>query len=340
MPKFLILRFSSIGDVVLTTPVIRCLKQQLPEAIVHFATKKSYKTLVENNSYIDQYFLLDKSDDELIEQLKAEKYDYVIDLHHNIRTLKIKWKLGVKSFSFDKLNFQKWLLVNLRWLTKASFMPEIHIVDRYLKTVESFGVKNDGKGLDYFIPEKDIFELNLSRNIFRFPIANNENTPNTNVNYTVYAIGGQHFTKKLPINKMVQLAKSIKMPLVLVGGPEDFEQGEELIRKLAADFWPGLVINTCGKCNLNQSASIIEKSEIVYTHDTGMMHVAAALKKKVISIWGNTVPEFGMYPYATEYEVIENKNLSCRPCSKIGFDKCPKGHFKCMNSLDFNLIEF
>ena len=154
-------------------------------------------------------------------------------------------------------------------------------------------------------------------------------------NYAVYAIGGQHFTKKLPVHKMVELVKTIKIPTVLVGGPEDFEKGEELIQMLHASFWPGAVINMCGKCNLNQSASIIEKANIVYTHDTGMMHVAAALKKKVISIWGNTIPEFGMYPYATEYEVIENKNLSCRPCSKIGFDKCPKGHFRCMEGLEF-----
>ena len=155
MPKFLILRFSSIGDIVLTTPVIRCLKLQVPNVVVHYATKKSYKTLVENNPYIDKYFLLESSDDELIRQLKAEKYDYIIDLHHNIRTLKIKWKLGVKSFGFDKLNWQKWLLVNL----KIGKLPDIHIVDRYLLTVESFGVKNDGEGLDYFIPEKDKFKI-------------------------------------------------------------------------------------------------------------------------------------------------------------------------------------
>jgi ADP-heptose:LPS heptosyltransferase len=318
MPKFLILRFSSIGDIILTTPIIRCLKKQVPDAIVHFATKKSYKTLVENNPYIDKYFLLENSDNELISQLKLEKYDFIIDLHHNIRTLKIKWKLGVKSFSFDKLNFKKWLLVNFR----INKLPDIHIVDRYLKTVESFGVKKDNLGLDYFIPEKDEFHIvGLDKSILD--------------NYAVYAIGGQHFTKKLPVNKMAQLCKSIKIPIVLVGGPEDFEKGEELILKLRNSFWPGAVINFCGKCNLNQSASIVKNASIVYTHDTGMMHVAAALKKKVISIWGNTIPEFGMYPYATDYEVIENKNLSCRPCSKIGFAKCPKGHFKCMEELEF-----
>ncbi|MES2794626.1 MAG: glycosyltransferase family 9 protein [Bacteroidota bacterium] len=337
MPKFLILRFSSIGDIVLTTPVIRCLKQQVADAEVHYATKKSYKTLVENNPYVDQYFLLDKSDNELINQLKKEKYDYVIDLHHNIRTLKIKWKLGVKSYSFDKLNFKKWLLVNFTFpkfighyfsfvnsVGKINQMPPVHIVDRYLKTVESFGVVNDNIGLDYFIPDKDEFKIGGMGKV------NFEN-------YAVYAIGGQHETKKLPINKMVELCKTIQIPIVLIGGPEDFEKGEELILTLRNSFWPGALINMCGKCNLNQSASIIQKAAIVYTHDTGMMHVAAALKKKVISIWGNTVPAFGMYPYQTDYELIENNNLNCRPCSKIGFDQCPKDHFNCMNSLEFKV---
>jgi ADP-heptose:LPS heptosyltransferase len=318
MAKFLILRFSSIGDIVLTTPVVRCLKQQVADAEVHFATKKAYKSLVENNTYIDKYFLLDTSDDQLISELKNEKYDYIIDLHHNIRTLKIKWKLGVKSYSFDKLNFKKWLLVNF----SINNMPNIHIVDRYLATLKSFGLVNDNKGLDYFIPDQDQYQIaGFDKKILE--------------NYAVYAIGGQHETKKLPLSKMTELCRTIKMPIVLIGGPEDFEKGEELIMKLRVAFWPGLIINFCGKCNLNQSASIMSKAEVVYTHDTGMMHVAAALKKKVIAIWGNTVPEFGMYPYQTDFVSIENKTISCRPCSKIGYSKCPKGHFHCMEKLEF-----
>ena len=314
MTKFLIIRFSSIGDIVLTTPVIRCLKQQYPDAEVHYVTKKSYKTLLENNPYIDKVFTLEKSLNDLVNQLKSEEYDYVIDLHNNLRTRIIKFRLGVKSFSFDKLNFQKWILVKF----KKDIMPKVHIVDRYMKTVESLGVKNDNKGLDYFIPEKDDLPLEWLPEAFQNK-------------YAVYAIGGQHETKKMPLHKMVELCKTIKLPLVLIGGKEDTVISEQL--SVISNDNP--IFDACGKMNLNQSASIIQKAEIVYTHDTGMMHVAAALKKKVISIWGNTVPEFGMYPYQTSFEIIENKNLQCRPCSKIGYDKCPAGHFKCMNDLKF-----
>ena len=315
MTKFLIIRFSSIGDIVLTTPVVRCLKQQYPNAEVHYATKKAYKTLLENNPYIDKIYTLEKNLNDLVKQLKSEDYDYIIDLHNNLRTSIIKFRLGVKSFSFDKLNFQKWIFVKF----KKNIMPNVHIVDRYLKTVESLGVKNDNQGLDYFIPEKDEMPLEWLPENFR-------------IGYAVYAIGGQHETKKLPLSKMIELCQTIKLPLVLVGGKEDEVIGEQL--SVSSKNNP--IFDTCGKMSLNQSASIIQKATIVYTHDTGMMHVAAALKKKVISIWGNTIPAFGMYPYQTEFEVIENKELNCRPCSKIGYSKCPLGHFKCMNELEFS----
>ena len=329
MTKFLILRFSSIGDIVLTTPVIRCLKQQYPDAEVHYATKKSYQSLLENNPYVDKVFVLEKSLNDLISKLKSERYDYIIDLHNNLRTtiLKLRLKsplslgevsgrptLRVKCFKFDKLNFQKWILVKF----KKNIMPNVHIVDRYMKTVESLGVKNDNKGLDYFIPEQDEMPLDWLPENFRN-------------GYAVYAIGGQHETKKLPFPKMIELCKTIQLPLVLIGGKED----AVISYQLSVNSKTIPIFDTCGKCNLNQSASIIKNASIIYTHDTGMMHVAAALKKKVISIWGNTVPAFGMYPYQTDFEVIEHPDLHCRPCSKIGYEKCPLGHFKCMNELKF-----
>ncbi len=311
MPKFLILRFSSIGDIILTTPVIRCLKQQVPQAVLHFATKKQNKFLLEHNPYIDKLHLLEQSDALLIQQLKAENFDYIIDLHHNMRTLRIKWALGKKSLSFNKLNWQKWLLVNL----KINKMPPIHIVDRYMATVERLGVVHDDKGLDYFIPSKDSYSIKELHER----------------NYVLYAIGGQHATKKLPVHKMVQLCQTIKEPIVLVGGPEDMPAGEALQKALKNKE----IYNTCGQINMNQSASLAQKASLVYTHDTGMMHVAAALQKRIISIWGNTVPAFGMYPYRTDYQVVENNTISCRPCSKIGYKACPKGHFKCMEDLVF-----
>src|SRR4051812_37393796 len=144
--KFLIIRFSSIGDIVLTTPVIRCLKQQVAGAEVHYLTKRGFKAVLENNPYIDKLHLLGDDLDETILQLQRENFDYIIDLHKNLRTLKVKRGLNkVKSVSFNKLNIQKWFLTAF----KINMLPTVHIVDRYLQTIKKFGVENDGKGLDY-----------------------------------------------------------------------------------------------------------------------------------------------------------------------------------------------
>src|SRR6202789_728000 len=146
--KFLIIRFSSIGDIVLTTPVVRCLKKQVVTAEVHYLTKASVKPILEANPYIDKIHCLGDDLDAVIGTLRSEDFDYVIDLHHNLRTWKVKRGLGKQAFSFDKLNIEKWWYTNFKW----NRMPAVHIVDRYMETVAGFGIKNDGAGLDYFIP--------------------------------------------------------------------------------------------------------------------------------------------------------------------------------------------
>ncbi len=320
MPKFLIIRFSSIGDIVLTTPVIRCLKKQLPGANVHFLTKESFATLVENNPYIDKVHVLAHSRETMVHELKQEGYDFIIDLHHNLRTLRLKKELGVKSFSFNKLNIQKWVYTNLKW----NLMPGLHIVDRYMETVKSFGIENDQEGLDYFIPEKD--EVNLKD----IPVSHL-------AGYIGIVIGAAHNTKKLPVEKLKELCSKIDHPIILLGGKEDAENGS-----LIASVDPVKIYTACGKFKLNESADLIRKAKLIITHDTGLMHIAAAFKKPIISVWGNTVPEFGMTPYYGKEEIPNSKfqilNLRCRPCSKIGFDKCPKGHFKCMKEISTESI--
>lgn len=330
--KILVIRFSSIGDIVLTTPVVRALKTQLDDTEVHFCTKIQYKNLVASNPYIDRVHLLEKDLSTLVSQLKAEKFDFIVDLHNNLRTRIIKTRLSRPSKAFDKLNWEKWLIVNF----KVNKLPNVHIVDRYMDTVATLGIKKDALGLDYFIPEKDEVER--------------EWLPETHrKEYVAFAIGGQLETKKLPLNRMIELCDKINKPIIVLGGKEDIENGEKLEdffnrkhekedqkKPLEALGKKALIYNACGKFNLNQSASIIKGASYVFTHDTGLMHIAAALKKNIFSIWGNTIPEFGMYPYQTKFTILENKKLDCRPCSKIGFDKCPKGHFKCMNDIIFD----
>lgn len=311
----LVIRFSSIGDIVLTSPVIRCLKEQVKDLELHYLTKKSFEQVLSANPFIDKLHFLEDSLQNCISELKKEKFDYIIDLHHNFRTLIIKKSIGAPAKSFDKLNWQKWLLVNF----KKNSLPNIHIVDRYLETVKFLGVKNDNKGLNYFLNgEYKIEEL----------------LPSTHHKYIALVIGAQHGTKRMPVERIIELAQGIKQAIVLLGGTEDAERGE-LITKNAGNH----VFNACGKFKLDQSAFLVKMAEKVISHDTGLMHIAAAFKKPILSIWGNTVPEFGMYPYLVDESFIfEVKNLKCRPCSKIGHKSCPKGHFKCMNDIKIKEI--
>ncbi|GAC1451150.1 MAG: glycosyltransferase family 9 protein [Chitinophagaceae bacterium] len=316
--KFLIIRFSSIGDMVLTTPVVRCLKKQVLTAEVHYLTKKTFAKIVEANPYIDKIHYLDHDLAATINLLQQEDFDYVIDLHHNLRTASVKRALQKKGFSFNKLNLQKWLLTAF----KINKMPAAHIVDRYMETIASFGVKNDGAGLDYFIAPGDVVK--------------EKDIPTSHqAGYIGLVIGAAYNTKKYPLHKLEVFCKTVNHPVIILGGKEDAVTGQQLS---AID--PFKIYNACGKFNLSESADLVRRAKLIITNDTGLMHIAAAFKRPVISLWGNTVPAFGMYPYYGEnylshrqqlpYDIMEVNHLSCRPCSKIGYNKCPRGHFNCM----------
>jgi ADP-heptose:LPS heptosyltransferase len=316
--KVLIIRFSSIGDIILTTPVIRCLKKQIPDCEIHFITKKNFVSLIENNPYVSKIYSITDNVSEVSEALKKGGYDAVIDLHHNLRSAQVKRAVGAKSYSFNKLNIEKWLLVNL----KINKLPPVHIVDRYFETIKHFNVTNDNLGLDYFIQAKEVID---TVSTFQLIIKG----------YHALVVGGSYYTKKIPLDKLHEICLLSDKALVILGGKEDAEMGERL-----ENIFKDKVFSACGKFNIHQSASIIQQADKVITSDTGLMHIAAAFKKDVYSLWGNTIPEFGMYPYlpGKNSKILEVKNLSCRPCSKLGYNKCPKGHFKCMKEINVTEI--
>ena len=312
--KILVVRFSSIGDIVLTSSVVRAVKQQLPNVELHFLTKEQFSGIVSDNPHVDRVFTMKKSIDEVVDALKKENYDWVIDLHNNIRTTSLKRKLGVKSTTFNKLNIRKFFLVKF----KINRMPKVHVVERYFDAVKTLGVKNDNLPGDYFIPEKDIVDT-LSE------LAMNPKE------YISLAIGAQFKTKQMPVNLLVEIADAATKPVVIVGGMMDKNVALEVLSKTTNKH----VVNTCGDYNLNQSASIVSQSYKLVTNDTGMMHIAACFDVPIVSVWGNTTPNLGMYPYYPNkpelFSIHQVENLGCRPCSKIGFQECPKKHFKCMS---------
>ncbi len=282
-------------------------------------TKSSFRSVLQNNPYVSKLITFDKDIDEAYAALKKENYDVVIDLHNNLRSRRLKLSLGKKSFTFKKLNVRKLLTVTFK---NKNILPDVHIVQRYLKTVESLAVKDDGKGLDYFLSESDKVNTNAI-------------SPNLSNGFVALVVGGSYFTKKIPVNKLIEICNASKLPLVLMGGKEDHEIAEQVIAKTTNTF------NVCGKFSLNQSASIIQQAAYVISSDTGLMHIASAFNKIIFSLWGNTIPEFGMYPYKPDpkSKILEVENLKCRPCSKLGYGKCPKGHFKCMNEIEVKEIK-
>ena len=323
--KFLVIRFSSIGDIVLTTPVVRCLKLQRPDIEIHYLIKPQFKSVMANNPYINKIHVLQQDWNAMIEELKAEKFDQIIDLHHNLRTLRVKNALKVPSYSFNKLNIEKFIFTRFKW----NVMPKVHVVDRYMQTVESFGVQNDGAGMDYFIAPNE--EISLKD----IPASHH-------AGYIALVIGANYYTKKLPVYKLKELCSKIDHPVILIGGKDEVEEGNEV-----ASVDPIKIYNACGKFSLNESADLVRKSKVVIGHDTGLMHIAAALKKPVIAVWGSTTPSLGVEPYygdnylyqhAKPFNNVQVEKLWCRPCTKFGRNKCPQGHFKCMKNISIDEI--
>jgi ADP-heptose:LPS heptosyltransferase len=319
--KVLVVRFSSIGDIVLTTPVLRSLKDQLSGVEVHFLTKRSFAGTLELNPDIDRLFTIDESINECLEDLKRQSYAHVIDLHNNIRTSTLALKLGVPVTRFPKYNVKKWLYVRF----KIDKLPNVHIVDRYFKTVEKLGVQDRGYAVSFPLGDDDMVDLNEHQ------IEQGK--------YVCIAVGARFATKQIPVKSLVKIIDSMESRVVLLGGNGDVDRSTEVLRSVQH---PEDVVDLTGRLSLRQSASVVQRCDKLLTGDTGLMHIASAFDVQIESVWGNTTPKLGMYPYrpknADSFFIHEVEGLDCRPCSKIGFEKCPKGHFKCMNDQNLDKI--
>lgn len=291
MKKILIIRLSSIGDIILTSPIIRCVKQQ-KNVEIHFLVKSEYSILLQSNPHIEKVFCLKGNLNKLTSDLQKEHYDLIFDLHNNIRSSWIKLHLALPSYTINKKNWQKYMLIYFNW----NFLNN-HVVDRYFEVVKKINISNDGNGLEYFFHK------------------------NTKVNFDVkqvfiaWSIGGSSSNKKLSKKQIIDVCKKMSYPVVLLGGSFEKSLGDNIIQELNNEK----IYNFCGSISLDQSAYLISHSALVLSNDTGLMHVAAAFKKPIISFWGCTKPSQGFEPYMG---VDGSKQLitprSKRPCSKYG----------------------
>ena len=313
--KILIIRFSSIGDIVLTTSVVRNLKKAYPNAEIHFLTKKHFTQLLAANPYIDQIHGFDGDLKATIQEFRKVGFDLIVDLHKNLRSARVKWALGGKKISFNKKNWKKFWLVRRKKINGKIG----HIVDRYEDSLAELGIQVDGQGLDFFLPKEAESQA--------AEILQNQGFSNHQKALAV-VLGATYYTKRWLPQHFIDTLNYLKVPVILLGGNDSREEADMIINKVQVP-----ILDAVDKYNIPVAAALMKSCTAVLTHDTGFMHIAAAFKMKVFSLWGSTVPEFGMTPYLTEHFILENKDVNCRPCSKLGHHTCPLGHFDCMNKL-------
>jgi ADP-heptose:LPS heptosyltransferase len=318
--KILVIRFSSMGDIIYTTPVVRCLKQQLPGCEIHFLTKEQFQYIYQKNPYLTKLQFLKPTLKETIKEIKAEQFDYIIDLHNNLRTTLIKLACGVPASTYKKHSIKKWLALKFKW---HSLFSKEHLVDRYLEAVKFLGVVNDNKPIDYYIAKDYKLEQFL---------------PATHTKrYVAFVIGATHYNKRMPNEKIIEICKGIDMPIVLLGGNDVKDNAVEVSEAIGDK-----VFSTCGLTNLDQSVFLVSKATKVIGFDTGLTHIAEAFHVPIASIWGSTTPDLlGVFPYKVADSKVIGIDLACRPCSKFGLDHCPLGHFKCMKNIpESTVVDF
>ena len=330
--KTLILRLSSIGDILLTSPLLRIFRKAVGNDVrVDFVVKKEFAELINSNHHLSIVHELDRSKGlsglrELKERLREEQYDLIIDIHDNLRTRYLRSFIGAKKIVvMNKRQFERWVLVNLH---RNIYKDKVHVADRYIETVREFGIENDGKGLEIFIPDTTLFSISGKIAKLRLNLYN-----------SVIGIcpGAKHFTKRWQKEKFaevgVRVAKELNAKIILFGGKAEFDDcnfvAQYINEKVSADT----ATNFAGEFSLLETAAAMEFCDVVLTNDSGLMHLATAKQKNVIAIFGSTVKEFGFAPYGTDSVVIERQNLACRPCSHIGRADCPKKHFHCMKEI-------
>ncbi len=301
--KILVVRLSSIGDVVLTTPVLRSIKTAFPDCELHFLVKPKFFDAIRHNRRLDKIYLFEPG---VAKALRNENYDWVFDLQKNVRSFLLCRRLGAKRATIDKQNVKKWRMVRLK--THES-VP--HVVERYGAVLQALDIALDDGGLEYFVSdasERAAEEWFGGEKRIKIGMA----------------MGANYATKRWPL--WSELAAEInpeRFVPVLLGGPGDVSVADEFVRRFPT------ALNAVGRCDLNLSAALLKRCDVLVTPDTGLMHIASALGVPIVGIWGSTVPAFGMYPYRAKHMVLEN-DLPCRPCSKLGYKSCPEKHFRCM----------
>lgn len=307
----MVVRFNSIGDIVLTTPVLEILSNADYE--VHYLMKAAYSAILSNNPFISKIWTFNNRLEEVIPALRKENFDHIIDLHSNYRSWKIKNALNVKSHTFKKSRIRTFLMVHLGIWRK----PKKHITDKFVDTIRPLVNVPHNYRCRYHLSKEDI---KLSP---QFDIPDSS--------YYVVAVGAAFHTKTIPPLLLASCISAFGGHCILIGGKEDLDLAVRIESEISKEVH---LYNLTGKLTIDESALIMNQADFVISGDTGMLHIANALNKSAIAVYGSTHPMLGYTPFNdVRTFIIQNEDLGCRPCTKQGRQSCPKGHFKCMRDL-------
>ncbi len=334
--KILVLRFSSIGDIVLSSPLLRCLRTRFPGSQIDYATRREYAGLVRSNQNINYTYEFDANGGfpalhALRKRIRAEGYDLIVDIHGSLRSRYVRAFPGrAEVVTVNKREKERAALIRLK---KDIYRGIVPVSRRYLEAVEPLGVADDGKGTELFIPDEILFGVsgrmsNLKLNRFESVIG--------------LCPSARHATKRWPLERFGELGarciRDMDAAVLLFGGTADVKDCESLAGMIEEKAGTGRVTDLSGKLSLLETAAAMDYCDAVVSNDSGLMHIADARQRNLVAIFGSTVRQFGFFPQGKNSVVVETAGLYCRPCSHIGRDSCPEGHFRCMKDIQVDEV--
>ena len=310
-PSILIIRLSSLGDIILTSPLIKEVRKKYPDARIDFVVKKEYAGIISQFPWISNINSLDTTKGtEEIQRLNREfretGYDHILDLHNNFRSRRLRRGVAGSHHVIDKRTFKRWLLVKAK-INLLTDEPDI--IGRYFETAKALNIIDSGEGATF-----------------------GKQFPTSPAKKAALCPGAKHWNKRWPAESYLEVANNLidrGFHIEFFGSPEE----SEYVNGITSQLPQNRITNLCGKLPLEELPTRMAECSLAITNDSGLMHVAAAIGIPTIAIYGPTVSEFGFMPRNKNVQIVENLNLDCRPCTTIGLDHCPKGHFKCMKEI-------
>lgn len=326
--KILVLRFSSIGDIVLSSPLLRVLRSRFPQSQIDFVTRKDYADLIKSNPNLNYTFEFDVTSGfdglrALKKTIQKEGYDLIVDIHDSLRSRYLRRFSGSGDVvTVNKRLIERAVLVKLK---KDIYKDSVSVADRYIESLRRYGLRNDGKGLELHIPDE--IQFSAAGKIARLRLNRFEKTIGL-------CPSARHETKQWPLERFfelaIRLAKELDSSILIFGGEMDRKLGAELASRIGQAVPGDRATSLCGHLSLLETAAAMDFCDVIVSNDSGLMHIANARRKNLVALFGSTVRQFGFFPQDSNSLVIQRNDLYCRPCSHIGRASCPEGHFRCM----------